>query len=75
METNKTIMKIPKYIETAIKKRCHYATLLDNQCQIIDAWLSKNGIEAPYDDCYGAAEIFIHPKETRDDLIKFLKSL
>ena len=46
-------MKIPKYIDDALRMRTKYACLLSDKCGIVDEWLDKNGIECEYCDTHG----------------------
>lgn len=57
-------MKIPKYIDEALKKRTKYALMLDEQCSIVDRWLDKNGIKCPLEDTHGGAEIYVNPEDS-----------
>lgn len=54
-------MKIPKYIDIALRLRTKYACLLTNKCIVVDEWLDKNGIECGYYDIYGGCEIYANP--------------
>ena len=54
-------MKIPKYIDTTLKKRRRYASLLMDASCALDDWLIKNNIECEeYDICTGV-EIYANP--------------
>lgn len=57
-------MKIPKYIDNALRMRTKYAYLLSDRCSIIDEWLDKNGIECEYCDTHGGCEIYVNPYDS-----------
>lgn len=54
-------MKIPKYIDNALKKRTEYAFLLDKYMGIVDDWLDKNGIICEMCDTHTGCEIYCNP--------------
>ena len=55
------IMKIPKKIDDALKRRTRYAELLDKAAHEVDKWLWANGIE-PDDACWlTGCEIYVNP--------------
>lgn len=54
-------MKIPKYIDIALRMRTKYACLLSDRCSIVDWWLDKNEIECESCDTHGGVEIYIDP--------------
>lgn len=54
-------MKIPKYIDSALKKRTKYAFLLDKYMGIVDNWLDKNGIVCEAYDTHTGYEIYCNP--------------
>lgn len=57
-------MKIPKYIDNALKKRTEYAFLLDKYMGIVDNWLDKNGIVCETCDTHTGCEIYCNPMES-----------
>lgn len=56
-------MKIPKYIDAALKRRTRYAELLDNACRIVDDFIMRNGLADDVDSaCYlTGCEIYVNP--------------
>ena len=54
-------MKIPKYVDTLLKQRTHYANLLDKVSFQLDQWLDKNGIECESYDTHTGVEIYCNP--------------
>lgn len=54
-------MKIPKYVDTLLKKRTRYANLLDNASFRLDQWIDKNGIECEDCDTHTGVEIYCNP--------------
>ena len=57
-------MKIPKYIDTLLKKRKRYAMLLTAASSELDQWLDKNSIECEeYDICTGV-EMYVNPNDS-----------
>lgn len=54
-------MKIPKYIDDALRMRTKYACLLDEKCGIVDEWLDKNKIECEGYDTHTGVEIYSNP--------------
>lgn len=54
-------MKIPKYIDDALRMRTKYACLLGKKCSIVDEWLDKNGIECEFCDTHTGVEIYSNP--------------
>lgn len=57
-------MKIPKYIDIALRLRTKYACLLNDKCIVVDEWLDKNGIECEYCDTRGGVEIYVNPYDS-----------
>jgi len=64
-------MKIPKYIVQALERRVRLANQLDNTCNIIDDFISKNGLDDEIDtaDWLGGVEIYVNPRESADNII------
>lgn len=54
-------MKIPKYIDEALKKRTRYACKLDDAMQLVDHWLDENNIECENYDTHTGYEIYANP--------------
>lgn len=66
-------MKIPKYIEEALIKRRSYAIKLDEQCRIVDRFLSKHSIN-PNDACWlTGVEIYMNPDVAYDEVRNAIK--
>lgn len=54
-------MKIPKYVDDALKKRLRYALILEKQCYIVDRFLLENGIECDEACFLTGVEIYVNP--------------
>lgn len=68
-------MKIPKYIDEALKKRTKLAIQLDNVCYTIDRFLTKNNIE-PDTSCWNTGvEIYVNPNDAEDEVRKAIKEV
>lgn len=66
-------MKIPKYIEKALIKRRSYAIKLDEQCRIVDRFLSKHNIN-PDDACWlTGVEIYVNPDMAEEEVRRAIK--
>ena len=66
-------MKIPKYIEEALIKRRSYAIKLDEQCRIVDRFLSKYNI-TPDDACWlTGVEIYTNPDTAEEEVRRAIK--
>lgn len=63
-------MKIPKYIDEALKRRTKAAIMFDNNDLIISEWIEKNGLTDDVDtsDIYGGAESIVHPEESERNI-------
>lgn len=57
-------MKIPKYIDTALKRRTLYAEKLNNEMCIVDEFLDKNEIECQRCDTHAGTEIYGNPRNS-----------
>lgn len=57
-------MKIPKYIDTALKRRTLYAGKLDDAMRIVDEFLDKNQIECESCDTHTGTEIYCNPYDS-----------
>lgn len=54
-------MKIPKYVDTALKRRTLYAKKLNDAMYIVDKFLDKNKIECENYDTHSGVEIYCNP--------------
>ena len=73
-------MKIPKYIDHAIKMRTKYAIMLSDCCDKVDKWLDSHGIDGvevtDFDECaFGNVEIYCNPVSAEKDLRNQIKKL
>mgnify|MGYP000073268657 CR=1 FL=1 len=57
-------MKIPKYIDTALKRRTLYAEKLNNAMCIVDEFLDNNKIECESYDTHTGVEIYCNPYDS-----------
>ena len=57
-------MKIPKYVDTALKRRTLYAEKLSNAMCIVDEFLDKNKIECESYDTHTGVEIYCNPRNS-----------
>ena len=57
-------MKIPRYIDEALRLRKKYASLLMDKCEIVDDFIDKNGIDCESCDCFGGVEIYTNPLDS-----------
>ena len=57
-------MKIPKYIDEALRKRTKLASKLNLVCFIVDEWLDKNDIDCESCDTHTGVEIYCNPQES-----------
>ena len=51
-------MKIPKYVQKLIDRRCKLADQLATVCWELDEWLDKNEIECETCDTHTGVEIY-----------------
>ena len=66
-------MKIPKYIDTLLKRRTSLAEQLDNISFKIDQYLLKNNIE-PDTSCWlTGCEIYINPEDAELEVRRAIK--
>lgn len=58
-------MKIPKYIDEALKKRTKAAEAFTEHDWTVSNWLCKNGLEDDIDtaDFHGGVEAIVNPRE------------
>lgn len=54
-------MKIPKYIDEALKKRTKYACKLADAMYIVDEWVDRHNIECEDYDTHTGVEIYASP--------------
>lgn len=56
-------MKIPKHIDTALKRRTRYAELLQSAATIVDDFILENGMADDIDsaDYLGGCEVYVNP--------------
>lgn len=62
-------MKIPKYVQKLIDKRCKLADQLAEVCYDLDEWLDKNGIECEDCDTHTGVEIYCNPYSSRQRIM------
>ena len=62
-------MKIPKYVQKLIDRRCKLADQLALVCYDLDEWLDKNNIECESYDTHTGVEIYINPCSSRRRII------
>lgn len=66
-------MKIPKYVQRLIDRRCNLACQLQIASCELDEWLEKNHIECEdYDVCTGV-EIYCNPCDSKERIISAIK--
>ena len=63
-------MKIPKYVQKLIDRRCKLAMDLMNVCYNLDTWLDKNNIECEDCDTHTGVEIYCNPYDSRNRVIE-----
>lgn len=57
-------MKIPKYVDTALKRRTLYAEKLNDAMWIVDEFLDKNKIKCENYDTHTGVEIYYNPLDS-----------
>lgn len=59
-------MKIPKYIDEALKKRTKAAFAFNEYDYIVSEWITKNGLDEDIDGChiYGGCESIVNPSSS-----------
>lgn len=57
-------MKIPKYIDEALKKRSKAAVMFNKYDFIISTFIDKNNIDVDMADYHGGVESIINPTES-----------
>lgn len=61
-------MKIPKYINEALKRRTKGAAMFNTNDLIISKWIDENGLENEIDssDFHGGVESIVHPDDSEE---------
>lgn len=59
-------MRIPKYIDEALKKRTRYARKLIECDNIVTDFIDKYHIGVDYEDYDGGCEMFFNPDESEE---------
>ncbi len=67
-------MKVPKYIEIAIRRRAKAAMLLTENDVIISNWCEKNGIELKEYDICGGCESLVNPIASANRILKAIQN-
>lgn len=67
-------MKIPKYVQGLIDRRCKLADQLAGVCYDLDKWLDKNNIECETCDTHGGVEIYVNPCSSRQRIMNAIKN-
>lgn len=63
-------MKIPKYVQNLIDRRCKLAVQLDDVCGELDEWLDKNNIECESCDTHTGVEIYCNPHSSKQRIME-----
>ena len=67
-------VKIPKYVQNLIDRRCKLASQLADVCWELDEWLDKNNIECETCDTHAGVEIYCNPYASKNRIIEAIKS-
>ena len=67
-------MKIPGYIDNALRLRTRHAELLDKYMGIVDKWLDKNNIECEMCDTHTGCEIYCNPMASEKRIREVIKN-
>lgn len=67
-------MKIPKYIDEALKRRTQYACKLDDAMTVVDRWLDANGIVCETCDTHIGCEIYANPYSSEQRIREAIES-
>lgn len=59
-------MKIPKYIDEALKKRTKAAIIVSKNDTIVTDFINKHNIDVNSEDYYGGVEMYVNPYESED---------
>lgn len=62
-------MKIPKYVQKLIDRRCKLAIELAAEGFALDVWLNENGIECEACDTHTGVEIYCNPYSSKQRII------
>ena len=62
-------MKIPKYVQKLIDRRCKLADELAEVSYALDVWLDENGIECEMYDTHTGVEIYCDPYSSKQRII------
>ena len=62
-------MKIPKYVQKLIDRRCKLADELAEVSYALDVWLDKNGIECEMCDTHTGVEIYCNSYSSKQRII------
>lgn len=62
-------MKIPKYVQKLIDRRCNLAYELAGVDFALDIWLDENGIECEMCDTHTGVEIYCNPHSSKQRII------
>ena len=62
-------MKIPKYVQKLIDRRCKLADELAEVSYALDVWLDENGIECEMCDTHTGVEIYCDPYSSKQRII------
>ena len=67
-------MKIPKYIQKLIDRRCKLADQLAEVSYDLDVWLDKHNIECETCDTHTGVEIYCNPCSSKQRIINCILS-
>lgn len=62
-------MKIPKYVQKLIDRRCKLADELAEVSYALDVWLDENGIQCEMYDTHTGVEIYCDPYSSKQRII------
>ena len=62
-------MKIPKYVQRLIDRRCKLADELAEVSYALDVWLDENGIQCETYDTHTGVEIYCDPYSSKQRII------
>lgn len=62
-------MKIPKYVQKLIDRRCKLADELAEVSYALDVWLDENGIQCEMYDTHTGVEIYCDPYNSKQRII------
>lgn len=61
-------MKIPKYIDLALKRRTRGAEMFNTNDWIISNFIDKHEIDAELEDYHGGVESVVHPYDSEEQI-------